>query len=95
MTPSTTNFPLSTIPTINFYPTLDMEEKKNTTKCTKRNRKKNEIKRNKRKRSHNYFAYLVIIVIKKKKNDRVKSLHTIGHHRLACTCAINQKQLAD
>lgn len=67
MTPSTTNFPLSTIPTINFYPTLDMEGKKNTTKCTKRNIKKNEIKRNKRKRSHNYFAYLVIIVIKKKK----------------------------
>lgn len=67
MSPSTTNFPLSTIPTINFYPTLDMEEKKNTIKCTKRNRKKNEIKRNKRKRSHNYFAYLVIIVIKKKK----------------------------
>lgn len=42
MTPSTTNFPLSTIPTINFYPTLDMEEKKNTTKCTKRKEKKRD-----------------------------------------------------
>lgn len=46
MSPSTTNFPLSTIPTINFYPTLDMEEKKNTTKCTKRNRKKRGINEN-------------------------------------------------
>lgn len=68
--------------------------KKEHDKMHETKQKKNEIKRNKRKRSHNYFAYLVIIVIKKKKNDRVKSLH-IGHHRLACTCAINQKQLAD
>lgn len=30
----TTNFP------INFYPNPDTEEKKDTTKCTKRNRKK-------------------------------------------------------
>lgn len=42
MSPSTTNFPLSTIPTINFYPTLDMEEKKNMTKCTKRKEKKRD-----------------------------------------------------